>query len=129
MLATWPAARPALAFFQLFLGPANAAFSGHLLLGILDPADEFVAGQRGYVLPGIESCGVGNQCLAQVRGKLVHHPTGYSRATHRTTVQRLVSARSDFWRKRLPAIPHRPLGWLHGVDDDSARVQDVVDLG
>jgi len=44
VLAPWPAAGPTLAFLQLLLGPANAAFSGHLLLGILDPADELVAG-------------------------------------------------------------------------------------
>src|SRR5207245_721179 len=30
--APWPAAGPTLAFLQLLLGPANAAFSGHLLL-------------------------------------------------------------------------------------------------
>jgi hypothetical protein len=29
---------------DILLGPANAALSGGLLLGILDPADEFVAG-------------------------------------------------------------------------------------
>jgi hypothetical protein len=34
MLAPWPAAGPTLAFLQLLLGPANAAFSGHMLLGI-----------------------------------------------------------------------------------------------
>ena len=36
VLAPRPAAGPALAFLQLLLGPANAAFSGDLLLGILD---------------------------------------------------------------------------------------------
>jgi hypothetical protein len=40
MPAPWPAAGPTLAFLQLLLGPANAAFSGRLLFGILDPADE-----------------------------------------------------------------------------------------
>jgi hypothetical protein len=33
-----------LAFLQLLLGPPNAALSSALLLGILDPADELVAG-------------------------------------------------------------------------------------
>src|SRR3984893_9676350 len=89
MLAAWPAAGPTLSFFQLLLGPANAAFSGHLLLGILDPADELVAGQRRDVLPGIECRGVRDQRLAQVSGKLVHHPTGHSRAAHRGTVANL----------------------------------------
>ena len=84
--APWPAAGPALAFLQLLLGPANAAFSGHLLPGILDPADELVAGQRRDVLPGVECHRIGDQSLAQVSWKLVHHPTGHSRATHRNTV-------------------------------------------
>src|SRR5207237_3512849 len=86
VLAPWPAAGPALAFLQLLLGPADAAFSGHFLLGILDPADELVAGQRRDVLPGIECRGVGGQRLAQVSWKLVHHPTGHSRAPHSATV-------------------------------------------
>jgi hypothetical protein len=77
-----PAAGPTLTFLQLLLGPENAAFSGHLLLGILDPADELVAGKRCDVLPGFECSGVGDQRLEQVRGKLVHHPTGHSVTTH-----------------------------------------------
>ena len=81
--ATWPTAGPALAFLQLLLGPSNSALSGHLLLGILDPADELVAGQGRYVLPGIECCVVADQRLAQVRGQLVYHPTGNSLAAHR----------------------------------------------
>jgi hypothetical protein len=86
VLAPWPAARPALAFLKLLLGPANAALSGHLLLGILNPADELVAGQRRDVLPGIECRGVGDQRIAQVCRKLVHHSTGRSLATHRAKV-------------------------------------------
>ena len=68
MIAPRPAAGPALAILQLLLGPANATFSGRLLLGILDPADELVARQGRDVLPGIECRGVGHQRLAQVRG-------------------------------------------------------------
>src|ERR1700730_14123843 len=86
MLAAWPAAGPTLAFLQLLLGPANASFSGHLLLGILDPADELVAGQGRDVVPRIESRGVSDQGLAQVAWKLVHHTTGHSRAAHAATV-------------------------------------------
>jgi hypothetical protein len=86
VLAPWPTAGPTLAFLQLLLGPANAAFSGHLLPSIIDPADELVAGQRRDVLPGVECRGVGDQSLAQVSWKLVYHPTGYSRAAHRATV-------------------------------------------
>jgi hypothetical protein len=75
-----------LAFLQFLLGPANAAFSGHLLLGILDPADELIAGQRRDVLPGIDCRRVGDQRLAQVSRKLVRHPSGHSRGVHRATV-------------------------------------------
>ena len=84
--APWPAAGSALAVLQLLLGPANAALSCRHLLGILDPADELVAGQRCDVLPGIECRGVGDQRLPEVRRKLVHHPTGHSRGAHRATV-------------------------------------------
>jgi hypothetical protein len=68
VLAPRPAAGPALAILQFLLGPANAAFSGRLLLGILDPADELVARQGRDVLPSIECRGVGDQRLAQVCG-------------------------------------------------------------
>ena len=68
VLAPRPAAGPALAILQLLLGPANAAVSGRLLLGILDPADELVARQGCDVLPNIECRGVGGQRLAQVCG-------------------------------------------------------------
>jgi len=86
VVAPRPAAGPTLAFLKLLLGSANAAFSGHLLLGILDPADELVAGQRPDVLPGSERRRVGDQSFAQVFRKLVHHPTGHSLAAHKTTL-------------------------------------------
>ena len=86
MFASRPATGSTLAFLELFLGPANATFSGHFLLGIFDPADELVARQRCDVLPGIEGRGIGDQRVAQVSWKLVHHPTGYSRAAHGATV-------------------------------------------
>jgi hypothetical protein len=62
--APWPAAWAALTFLKLLLSPTNAALSGLLLLGILDPADELVAGQRRNVLPGIECGRVGDERLA-----------------------------------------------------------------
>jgi hypothetical protein len=52
----------------------DAALSGGRLLGILNPADELVAGQRRDVLPGIECRGVDDQRLTQVRGQLMHPP-------------------------------------------------------
>ena len=86
VLAPRPAAGPALAFLQLLLGAPNAALSGGLLLGILDPADELVAGQGRDVLPGIKCRRVGDQRLTQVRGKLMHHPAGHSLAAHGSMV-------------------------------------------
>jgi hypothetical protein len=83
---SWPATGPTLAFLELLPGSANATFSRFLLLGILDPADELVASQRGDVLPGVESCGIGDQRHTKISGKLVDHSTGHTRATHRTTV-------------------------------------------
>ena len=65
MLAPRPAGST-LALIHLLMGLANAAFSGLLLLGILNPADELVASQRRDVIPRIEIRGVGDQRLAQV---------------------------------------------------------------
>ena len=67
-------------------GSGGCGVLGHLLPGILDPADELVPGQGRDVLPGIECRRVGDQRLAQVCGKLVHYPTGHSLAAHRATV-------------------------------------------
>src|SRR5258705_5147777 len=66
VLAPRPTAGPALAFLQLLLSPANAALSGRLLLGIVDPTDELVARQGRDVLPGSERRAVGDQRRAQV---------------------------------------------------------------
>ena len=55
MLAPGPAARPAHALLELLLRPADAPFTGLLLLGVLDPADELVARQRRDVLPRSQS--------------------------------------------------------------------------
>ena len=96
--AARPAAGPTLAFLQLFLRPANTALSGHPLLGIFDPADELVAGKRRDVLPSIECRRVGDQRLAQVRGKLVHCPTGHSLAAHRANVAVEARTSSDWHR-------------------------------
>src|ERR1700737_5403030 len=82
VLAPRPAAGPALACLQLLRGPPNAALSGPVLLGILDPADELVAGQGRDVFPGIECRAVGDERLTQVRGQLMYHPTGHSLAAH-----------------------------------------------
>src|SRR5215218_1796338 len=54
VLAPRPAAGPALAILEFLPCPANAAFSGRLLLGVLDPANELIARQGRDVLPGVE---------------------------------------------------------------------------
>src|SRR3954462_6391480 len=84
--ASGPAARPTLAFLQLFLGSANAPFSGLLLLCILDPADELIAGQGRDVIPGVERRRIGDQRFAQFFRNFVHDPTGHSLALHKTTL-------------------------------------------
>jgi len=86
VLAPRPAAGPALTLLELLLSPPNPALSGRLLLGILDPADELVAGQRRDVPPGIECRGVGDERFPQVRGQFMHHPAGHSLAAHELMV-------------------------------------------
>src|SRR4051794_10505729 len=112
VLATRPAAGPTLAFLQLLLGPANAAFPGHHLFGVLDPADELVAGKRGDVLPGVECGRVADQRIAQIAWKLVHHPTGHSRAAHRSTVPPV--GRGPAALGILARRPGRGEGWVDG---------------
>src|ERR1700759_1449195 len=82
VLAPRPAAGPAHAFLELFARAPDAALARGLLLGLLDPADELVAGERRDVLPGVERCRVGDQRLAQVRGQLVHDAAGQSWSAH-----------------------------------------------
>ena len=86
MLTPRPAAGPTLAFLQLLLGPANAVFSGHLLFGVLDPADELVTGQGRDVFPGTQCRRVGEQRVTQVCRQRVYDPTWHSLATHRAMV-------------------------------------------
>src|SRR6478735_114999 len=86
VLAPGPAAGPALALLQFFLGAADASCAGRVLLGIFDPADELVARQRRDVLPRIECGGIVDQGAAQVGRQLVHHPTRHSLAAHEATV-------------------------------------------
>src|ERR1700684_4387882 len=86
MLAPWPATRPPLTFLQLLLRPAYAAFSGHLLLGVLNPANELVPSQGSDVLPRIERREIGDQRFSQISWKFVHDPARDSLAAHEPTV-------------------------------------------
>ena len=108
VFAARPTARPALAFLELLLGPANATLSGFVLLGIFDPADELVPSQGRDVLPGLECRWVGDQRLAQVSWKLVHHPTRHPGITHRTSTVAATARRVR--RTMLRRLGSRP-GW------------------
>jgi hypothetical protein len=57
--ASWPAAGPTLALLQFLLGAADPAFARLLLLGIFDPANELIAGQRCDVIPSLKRDRVG----------------------------------------------------------------------
>jgi hypothetical protein len=113
MAATRPAAWPTLTFLQLLLRAPNAALSGGLLLGVLDPADELVAGQGRDVLPGIKRRSVGNQHATQVSRQSVHHPSGHPGAIHgQMVVSRRqagisTSGRARRRRKRSSVKPQR----------------------
>jgi len=85
MSASGPAAGSTLAFLELLLCPANSPLPGHELLGIFNPANEFVTRERRDVHPRIKGRGIGNQRLAQVPRQLVYRPAGNPR-THRVTV-------------------------------------------
>lgn len=54
VLAPRPAAGPTAAVLELLLRPTNASVSSLALLGVLDPANELVAGKRRDVVPGGE---------------------------------------------------------------------------
>ena len=71
-----PAARPTLAFLEFLPGAANTAFSGLLLLGILDPADELVAGQRRDVLQASRAVGLAISAVRRSAGSLCTTPPG-----------------------------------------------------
>ena len=114
MLASGPAARPTLSFFELFHGPADATFPGRPLLRIFHPADEFVAGQGCDVIPGIKSDGVGDQRRAQVPWKLVHDSAGHSGAGHSATVAG--RGEPEHRLSSLPgARPDGPFGATHSA--------------
>ena len=89
VLASGPAAGPALSFFEFLLGPADAAFPGRVLFGVEDPADELVAGQRREGFPRGERSGAGDQRSAQVGWHLVRDPARHALADHGTTVTSL----------------------------------------
>ena len=81
--------------------PANAALSSHVLLGILDPADELVTRQRRDVLPRSERLGVGDQRHTQICGQLVHHAARHSLAAHGGQRNSRGAEDLSYWAARL----------------------------
>ncbi len=53
MRASRPAAGPPLPLLQLLTCPAYAAFTSHVLLGVLYPTDELIAGKRQHHQRGL----------------------------------------------------------------------------
>ena len=76
--------------------------TSRFLLGILDPADELVAGQRRDVCPGIERRGVGDQRLTQIPRQLVHHATGNLLAAHGDHSNGRTRPATDVTTRRAP---------------------------
>ncbi len=86
MTAPRPTAWTPLTFLQLLLSPTNPTFSGGVLLCVLNPANEFVTGQRRDVFPSVKGDGIGHQDLLEICGEYMYHPARYSSARHRYTV-------------------------------------------
>lgn len=86
VIASGPAAGPALSVLEFLLGSADAASSRRVLFGVEYPADEFVAGKRGDVVPRGKRGGIGAQRGAQVGWYLVHDSARYGWAVAATTV-------------------------------------------
>ncbi len=82
VLAPRPAAGSALTFLKFLTCSTNSAFSGHLLLGVFNPADELIARQRRDVLPSVKGLGTSDQRHAKVWRKFVHRPAGHSLVAH-----------------------------------------------
>ena len=77
MRTSWPTARTALPVPQVCASPIDALAPGLQLLGGLDPADPFVAGQRGDILPGRQGFEINFQRFFQIFGKIVDDAAGY----------------------------------------------------
>jgi hypothetical protein len=134
MFAPGPTAWPTHAILEFFPSPANAPLSGLLLLGIINPTDELIAGQRCDVLPGVERRGIGQKRLPQVNREFMHHPAGYSRCAHAaecTGVDKGTDCRSEAFELRsaetVRAAAHRhyvhPAGVRHPKTDSQEASQ------
>jgi hypothetical protein len=84
MGAAWPTTRTALTVFELFLRAPDSSLSRDVLLRIVHPADELIAGQGRDVLPRIQCRSVDQQRTSQVGRKFVYHAAWYSLNAHGT---------------------------------------------
>jgi hypothetical protein len=73
--------------------------TGHLLLGVLDPADELVAGQRRDVLPGIECRGVAIKSKDLSPGMTAVGPPGTKHGGTRRHEAQLLTTPAAAWPK------------------------------
>ena len=77
MISTMRTARPttrsSLSVSEAGTAPFDPMSPCYSLLGRLDPANPFIAGQRRDVLPRLQRFCVGGKCLFQVRGQVVDH--------------------------------------------------------
>ena len=82
-------------------GSAESPLSGRLLLRVLDPADELVAGQRRDVVPGLERRALATSASRRSAGS-VHDPTGHSVAAHGAMVVSRERRRKPLNRAAFP---------------------------
>ena len=82
MFTTGPTTWTALSLFEFFLCAPDSSCPCRDLFGIIDPTNEFVAGERCDVIPGLESRTIRNQGAPQVGGKFMDHATGYTSCVH-----------------------------------------------
>jgi len=76
MRATWPATGPSLAFKKLGTEALYMIFSGLRFLDDGYPADPFITGQRGKVVPFLQYPGLGNQGAPQIIGHFMYNAFG-----------------------------------------------------
>lgn len=77
MHTAWPAARSTLAFGQLGVSSLYPTSTRINKLCALDPADPFVACERGDVMPGLQTIGVSEQCFSQISGQFMDRTSEY----------------------------------------------------
>jgi len=82
VFAAGPTARPALTFFELLLGAADAALARLVLLRIFDPTDELVACDGRDVHPRGERWRIPDEGLAEIGGELVDDASGDALCGH-----------------------------------------------